>query len=352
MVENVGPGSQACPSCGLTYVSWGHHVRYHGCKPPVAGVCAPCDESPSADEQPSMWDAEPRWREMASELGEKLAVMHLHSKVHISECRLAVELAEQAVSHVINACRAVVSSDESAAAAIDGVRVQASATLKQLRDIDAVCAKQATGALVPVPRPLLSPPEASKKQFAFFSVEHLLRDEVQNDAETRWHVKSSTEEWKTGKFRQPPTVITTVLDSDRALHPGRLGQTRPGADESTYRPGTTPRRCGACREHCCRNAPVARLYPTWQIRALSHARASDATRAACERTRPNFCGISRARDRSGSSLSGYGARCTNTTWSLGASSTCRPSCATARRSCSCSACGRADSPSRTAESAG
>ena len=215
MVENVGPGSQACPSCGLTYVSWGHHVRYHGCKPPVAGVCAPCDESPSADEQPSMWDAEPRWREMASELGEKLAVMHLHSKVHISECRLAVELAEQAVSHVINACRAVVSSDESAAAAIDGVRVQESATLKQLRDIDAVCAKQATGALVPVPRPLLSPPEASKKQFALFSVEHLLRDEVQNDAETRWHVKSSTEEWKTGKFRQPPTVITDVVHGAR-----------------------------------------------------------------------------------------------------------------------------------------
>ena len=214
MVENVGPsGPQLCPACGHTYVSWGQHVRRHGCKLPAAGKCAPCVESPSADEQPSMWDAEPRWREMASELGEKLAVMHLHSKIHISECQLAVELAEQAVSHVINACRAVV-SDESAAA-IDGVRDRASATLKKLRNIDAVSAEHAPGALMPVPRPLLASPEASKKQFAFFSVEHLLRDVVQNDPEDRGHIQSSSEEWKTGKFRQPPTVITDVTHGAR-----------------------------------------------------------------------------------------------------------------------------------------
>ena len=138
--------------------------------------------------------------------------MHLHKKVSVTACTMAVQLAELAAAITVEACLKVASSSGAPdSAAISTVGERVAAVLEELRNIDKVCEVEAPGALMPVERPLLAPFAASQKHFAFFSLIQEIADVLQNDAESRQHVESSTAEWSTGKFRTPPTVMTDVV---------------------------------------------------------------------------------------------------------------------------------------------
>ena len=114
--------------------------------------------------------------------------MHLHKKVSVTACTMAVQLAELAAAITVEACLKVASSSGAPdSAAISTVGERVAAVLEELRNIDTVCEVEAPGALMPVERPLLAPFAASQKHFAFFSLIQEIADVLQNDAESRQH---------------------------------------------------------------------------------------------------------------------------------------------------------------------
>ena len=203
-----------CPSCGRSYVSWGQHRRQWGCQhPPTVLLPTPLvAEQPRAD-----LTSELGYKKLRRTLGKELATMHLHKKIQVSACVMAVQLAEKAVEITVELCRRAVSSTGAGEldTAISTVSERVAAVLRELRNIDKVCEVEAPDALMPVTRPLLSPPDASKKQFAFFSLIHEIADVVQKDAESRRYIEASSAEWSTGKFRTPPRMMTDIVHAQR-----------------------------------------------------------------------------------------------------------------------------------------
>jgi hypothetical protein len=205
-----------CAACGREYVSWGQHVRRHGCAQVAVQPCVSCDEEPEPESAPPAWAADLPYQEMACKLGGTVAEMHLIKKMSITTCQLAVKLAEQAASIAVDLCRATIGGDNvELQARLDAVGARSLAVLQKLSNIDAVCEEHASGALMPIERPLLAPPKQAKKHFAFFSIEAVIRDMLQKDPESRGHSWQSSDSWSTGEFRNPPVIINDVTHGAR-----------------------------------------------------------------------------------------------------------------------------------------
>ena len=218
--------------------------------------------------------------------------MHLHKKVSVTACTMAVQLAELAAAITVEACLKVASSSGAPdSAAISTVGERVAAVLEELRNIDKVCEVEAPGALMPVERPLLAPFAASQKHFAFFSLIQEIADVLQNDAESRQHVESSTAEWSTGKFRTPPTVMTDVVHGQRfrespASRPATAlelaGPKRwriviqPWNDDATV--STTRHSCWAVRSRARENPQNLGRVRSRAARVASNARAWESAR--------------------------------------------------------------------------
>ena len=143
---------------------------------------------------------------MTWELQRIIACMHLQNKVHINHCEEAVRLARAATLLVLDVCRAL-SED---ASAFDNVVKQTLAVMDKLMNVDEACAQHAPGSLQPVSRPLLESNHESKKHFAFFSLVSLIGDVLQNDDEALEQILISSADFATGKYREPPTIISDV----------------------------------------------------------------------------------------------------------------------------------------------
>ena len=161
--------------------------------------------------------AELGYKKLRRKIGNELAQMHLHKKVSMTACVMAVQIAKLATAITVELCRKA--SASAGATRLDHelamVGEHVAAVLQELTDIDKVCEAEAPNALMPVARPLLAEPVASKKHFAFISLIHAIADVLQNDAEDRQHCWSSSAEWSTGKFRTPPKVMTDVVHAQR-----------------------------------------------------------------------------------------------------------------------------------------
>lgn len=162
--------------------------------------------------------AEIGYKKLRRALGKELSEMHLHKKVPVATCVMAVKLAEQAAAITVDACRRAVASAGATADVqqeVAAVDKRVAAVLQELRDINKVCEAEAPDALLPVVRPLLAPGGASKKHFAFFSLKDVAADVMQKDAEARRHICSSSDDWSTGRFRTPPSVVTDIVHAQR-----------------------------------------------------------------------------------------------------------------------------------------
>ena len=207
---------QQCAVCNKSYAKLGAHYRYSpGCK--VAPVLPSAPEPaplPAAPSTTPTGDAL-RWQQASSKLGSMIAHMRLQKNVHILHCEMAVELARAAVLLVLDVLESKLATNKLAAATVVDVRAGATEVLGGLNNITDVCKKQTEGALRPISRPLLAKDEEGKKQFAFFSLIHLIADVLQNDAESRKHTLEESDEIRTGKYRQPPVVLTDTKHGER-----------------------------------------------------------------------------------------------------------------------------------------
>ena len=201
-----------CGACGAQYLRLGGHLRYSpGCgelavspseppPPPPATPSQTPSNTPSGDTL--------RWAQMSSKLGFIIASMRLNQKIHILHVEQAITLARTAIELAMDVLDVKCGNNQEAAANATEVRAGAMRVLDGLKDVDHVCKEQTTGALSPIKRPGLAPDEVGKKHFAFFSLIHLIADVLQNDTESRKYIEAESDEIRTGKYRELPTVLT------------------------------------------------------------------------------------------------------------------------------------------------
>lgn len=208
-----------CPACEKEVVGvrgMGQHFRRNP-------SCKPC--TPQAEAPPQTWTTELRFREIESKLGKEIATLHLHKKVSAVDCVLMCMFGEHIVTFLVDAMRHCVrtsagidaAATDAADADMSAVGAQMTAVLKELRNIDKVCAAQAPTALMPVVRPRLRTADAAKKDYAFLSLQELLANVLQTDAESRAHILHASDEWSTGSLRNRPTTepVTDVVHGQR-----------------------------------------------------------------------------------------------------------------------------------------
>jgi hypothetical protein len=169
-MEKLVVAEKICGSCGRGYSYWGRHQLDFGCTQPVLA-----ERVPAKDPPPRNVALDLLYKEMESKLGSEVATMHLHKKISLMGCEKAVELVEVAVAHVVEIVRTTFASagasNTGLCADITAIGTRTAAVLQELRKIDGVCEQHAPNALAPVERPSLASANASKKQFANFSLQ-------------------------------------------------------------------------------------------------------------------------------------------------------------------------------------